>query len=562
MDNNKQESTQPVYKEKIDWVTFSATFALLIAAVIPLAMNPERGGEILNSLNTAVTGTFGVFFLWLGLGIFIFLIYIALSRFGRIKLGKKDENPQFNTISWAAMLFCAGIGSSILYWGTIEWVYYYQAPPFGLEVGSSEAIEWAATYGIFHWGPIAWAMYVLPALPIAYFYYVRQKPVLKVSEACRPILGKLTDGPLGKSLDIFFMFGLLGSAATTLGLGVPMISAGINNLTGIPDGYPLQIGILLTVTIIFGFSAFSGLQKGIKVLSDWNLWIAAILLLFVLFVGPTLFLLKMGTNSIGLLLDNFFRMSMWTDPIENSGFPEAWTIFYWAWWLVFAPFIGLFIAKISKGRTVRQIILGSVGYGTLGCALFFIVFGNYGLYLQVEGILDVVGIVNDQGDATAIIAIIDSLPLGAIAVALFVVLATIFLATTFDSASYILAAITQDKVDDDPIRWNRLFWAFSISILPMILMFIGGLKPLQAMTTLGAVPIFPIIILMAFSFIKAIKRDELVPENWEQYTTEDSMSYKKREEKRKKLEEKERKKEEEKERRKEGKRVKKDEKKK
>lgn len=508
----------------IDWPTFIGAFLLLMAVTLPLVFFPESGRVIVGLANEYMTTNFGILYLAMGLGAFFFLIFVAFSKNGHIKLGEEGEEPEFNTFSWAAMLFAAGIGSSILYWSVIEWVYYYQGPPFGLELESPEAIPWATAYGMFHWGPIAWAIYTLPALPIAYFYYVRKKSVLKVSEAVRPVLGKWVDGPLGKIIDILFIFGLLGGAGTTLALGTPMIAEGVNYLTGIPVNLLTQALIMLLCTIIFAISSASGLKKGIKVLSDLNIWLALFLLAVVLFFGPTRFIVETTFNGVGLILDNFFRMATWAEPFGNlggfteSGFPEAWTVFYWAWWLVYAPFVGLFIARISRGRTIRSMIFGTMIYGTLGCVLFFGIFGNYGLHLQLTGQFDVISFMETNGPAATIIAVVSQLPFSYLMVLVFTVLSIIFLATTFDSSSYILASVVQKSVDGEPLLWNRLFWAFTLCILPLSLLFLGGLDTLQTASIVGGFPLIFIMFLLGWSFMRASNRDIEASDEYESPT--------------------------------------------
>ncbi len=497
----------------LDIPTFMGAILLLLFATIPLIFFPIQGEQMVLSANLFITNNFGGLYLGLGLGVLAFILFIAFSKYGTIKLGATHEKAEFSTFSWAAMLFSAGIGSSILYWGTIEWAYYYQSPPFGLEPKSREAIQYAATYGIFHWGPIAWAVYCLPAIPISYFYYVKKKPILKISESCRPLIGNRADGFTGKIIDILFMFGLLGGAGTTLALGTPMIAEGLHAVTGIPNNLTTQTIVLLVCTFIFGISAYSGLQKGIKVLSDVNIWLALGLLLFIFILGPTVFLAETTISSIGFMIDHFFRMATWLEPFndlgpfEQTGFPQDWTVFYWAWWLVYSPFIGLFIARISRGRTLRQMILGTVIYGSLGCILFFGIMGNYGLYLELTGQYLVTDVLNHKGAPAAIIGVMSQLPLAKLVITIFTVLAIIFLSTTFDSGSYVLAAVTQKNIKDEPMRWNRLFWAFALSALPLTLMYVGGLSILQTASIVGGFPLIFITMMLAWSFMIQIRQD-------------------------------------------------------
>jgi len=508
-------------KDLIDWPTFIGALFLLLAVSVPLAVFPEAGKEIVNMANDFMTGNFGAMYLIFGLAAFAFLIFVAFSKNGHIKLGDKDAEKEFGTISWTAMLFAAGIGSSILYWGMIEWAYYYQGPPFGIEGESQEAVDWSASYGIFHWGPIAWAIYTLPALPIAYFYYVRKKPVLKISEAVRPVLGRLIDTPLGIVVDVLFMFGLMGGAGTTLALGTPMIAEGVNDITGLPVTLLMQAVIMLICTTIFAVSAYSGLRRGIRVLSDINLWLAIFVLAFMFLFGPTLFISETTFTSVGLILDNFFKMATWLEPFANVGgfteteFPESWTVFYWAWWLVYAPFVGLFVARISRGRTIQEMIFGTMLYGTLGSVLFFGIMGNFGLHLQLTGRFDVIGFMNENGAPATIIAILNQLPMAGIMVTVFTILAIIFLATTFDSSSYILAAVVQKEVKAEPLRWNRLFWAFTLCLMPMVLMFIDDLETLQTASIVSGFPVLFIMGLLAWSFMKASNEDIRASKDYE-----------------------------------------------
>ena len=500
--------------ELIDKPTFFGALALLLIVTVPLVIFPEQGAAWVGVARVFLTENLGFLYLSLGVGAFIFMVYIASSDIGRISLGDPDEEPEFSTTSWASMLFCAGIGASILYWGTIEWAYYYQAPPFHVEPQSPEAARWAAAYGIFHWGPLAWSIYLIPALPIAYFYYVRHRNVLKVSEALLPVLGeKKAHGPLGKLIDVLFVFGMLGGGATTLGLAAPLINEGVHELFGAPRNLVTQIVVLLVCTSVFGASAYAGLKKGIQTLSNINLWLALLLLAFVFVVGPTVFMANTGLDSIGRVLSNLVHMATWTEPFsgfenfKDTHFPQDWTIFYWAWWLAFAPSVGLFIARISRGRTIRSMIVGSLFFGTLGCFLFFMVLGNLGIYLQLSGQIDVINILNTQSPTAAIFAILGELPLRYFVIGVYTALAVIFTATTFDSISYILASVVQKKLGDEPMRWNRLFWAFALSFMPVTLLLVGGLETLQTASIVGGAPLLIIALLLAMSIVKVARFD-------------------------------------------------------
>ena len=508
--------------ELIDKPTFFGALGMLISVVVPLLLFPVQGAEWIAVAKTFMTDKLGFLYLALGVGAFFFMIYIVFSDIGQIKLGDPDEQPEFTTASWAAMLFCGGIGASILYWGTIEWAYYYQAPPFQLEPGSEEAVRWAATYGLFHWGPIAWSIYLVPALPIAYFFYVRKQPVLKVSAALMPVIGEARSyGWLGKVIDVLFIFGLLGGGATTLGLAAPLITEGANYLFGVPKDTVTQIIVLMLCTAIFAYSAYAGMEKGIKFLSNINFWGALGLLAFILVTGPTIFMLETGLDSLGRMLSNFFVMATWAEPFggygsfENTHFPQDWTIFYWAWWLVFAPSMGLFVARISRGRTIKQMVTGSIFFGSMGCFLFFMILGNYGLSLQLSGALDVVGILNTEGPTKAIFSILEQLPFSTLVIAAFTLLCLIFTATTFDSISYILASVVQNNVTEDPMRWNRLFWAFALSFMPSVLLFMGGLSTLQTAAIVGGLPLLVIAVMLMMSAVKAATLDLTHQEGYE-----------------------------------------------
>lgn len=493
---------------------FFGSLGLLFAVTLPLVLFPEMGRIWVNIAQAFVTDNFGVLYLTMGMTSLGFMLYIIFSDIGQIKLGDVDTEPEFSLLSWGAMLFAAGIGGAVVFWGMVEWIYYLQSPPFHLEPYSEEATAWAATYGMFHWGPIAWAIYLVPALPMAYFLHVRKHKVLRVSEAIRPVLGeRLARSWLGNIIDVLFIFGMLGGGATSLGILVPLINEGLGGLFGFTPNVASQIGVLVGTTALFAVSAWRGLKGGIEVLSDINMVLGAALLLFVLVVGPTVFILETGLNSIGLMLSNLVRMGTWLEPFgafegfQQSGFPQSWTVFYWAWWLVFAPTVGLFIARISKGRRIKTMVAGSMFFGSLGCALFFIILGNYGLYLQLSGALDVVQVMETQSANAAFFAVLSQLPLSWLVTLVAVILLSVFTATTFDSIAYILSSASEKNLEGEPARWHRLFWAFTLSFMPMALLFLGGLQTLQTASIVSGVPLLLISALLMVSMVRAAKYD-------------------------------------------------------
>ena len=496
-------------QHKIDWPSFSASIAVILLVCIPLAMFPETGGALLAQMYGMVSSHFGYLYLLSGISVLIFLLWLALGPYGGVRLASADEEPEFGTLSWTAMLFCAGVGAGLMYWAPIEWGYYYGAPPFGVEARSAEAAEWASTYGIFHWGPTAWAIYCLPTVAIAYPYYAKNIPFLRLSTSCHYFFGSEEETRSERLIDWLFMIGLLGGAGTSLGFSTPMIAACVARVTGLEADFTMELAIVIVSVIIFGTSVWLGLKKGIKRLSDLNMWLAFTLLAFVLIAGPTVFILKTSVNSIGLMVQNFVRMNTWTDAFTDSGFVESWTVFYWAWWIAYAPFVGLFVTRISRGRTLRQVIFGMIGYGTLGAGLFYIVFGNFGLSLELSGAVDVTRIMTEQNGSKAIVAILDQLPAAWLVIVIYALIALVFSATTYDSASYILASVATRRLPagEDPDRWHRVFWALALAILPLTLMFIGGLKVVQSATLIVSLPLIAVGGLMSVSLVKQLKKD-------------------------------------------------------
>ena len=493
----------------IDPAIFWPAIIAILAASIPLAMYPEAGKAAVNALLSSFTGTFGWLYLLTGIGSFFFMCWLAYGPLGRIKMGAPDDQPEFKTIPWIAMLFCAGIGISICNWAFVEPLYFLSGPPLGIEAGTTAATEWAAMYPMFHWGLVPWALYLMPALPMAYVLYVRKVNVLRLSEACRGILGNAVDGPVGKLIDVIVIFSIVGGVGTSLGLSVPLVSELFQEMFGLEDSFGLQMGILAAWTAMIAWSVYNGLNKGIQTLSNINAVLGFLLLFFVLVAGPSVFLLNLWSNSFGLFLDNFFRINFWTDPVAKGGFPESWTVFYWAWWIAYAPMMGLFVARISRGRTIKDIVVNGVVWGSIGCWAFFAIWGGYAIDLQLSGTVDLQAILSSSGIPATVVAILKTLPASSLIIPLFTLLCFVFLATTVDSSAYMLASICTKEITgyQEPARWNRILWTLLLALVGVGLLSVGGLKAVQTSTILVALPMIPVLVIMSASLLRWAYQD-------------------------------------------------------
>jgi len=500
-----------VTSPRVDRVNFSLTVLVLLGLAIPLLFAPAWSAEALQTAYDWITRSFGWFYVLTGALAVIIVLYIGMSRHGQVRLG--DSPPEFSTFSWGAMLFAAGIGAGLMYWSGIEWAYYVNGPPFGAEPGSAEAYQWAASYGIHHWGVIAWSLYCLPTLAIAYPFYVRKLPRLKYSISGHYwFKGEETSLP-SRLMDVFFMVALIGGAGSSLGFSTPLISALLSRLTGFPLGFTLELVVVGICVVLFATSVGLGLGKGIRRLSNINIVIAIVLLLLIVVLGDTLFLLKMAVNTIGHLMQNIVAMTFWTDPMSDSGFVEDWTIFYWAWWISYGPFVGLFVTRISQGRSLREMVVGMLVMGSLGCWAFYLVLGHHGLGLQLSGAMDLLALMSERDGSAAIVAGLDTLPYAEFILASFCVVTLIFCATTYDSASYTLAASATQSLHpmEDPPRWHRLFWAGALAILPIALIYAGGIREAQTAVLVVSLPLVATLWLAAIGLLRSLNEDHPVP---------------------------------------------------
>ena len=469
---------------------------------------PKASEQNIVAMYHWIAENLGIVYQWAVIGIIVLLGWIGLGRHGSRVLGQPDEKPEFSTFSWGSMLFCGGVGAGLIYWATIEWGFYLVKPPFGVAPGTDAARDWANAYGLFHWGPLAWLIYALPTVCIGFQHYVRGAPDLRFSTAVYGLFGHGTGArTAARIIDGLFMVSVLAGAGTAIALSVPMIAAAMADALGIKRTLALDIGVVGASVTLLAMASWAGVSKGVKKLTDFNVYLAFGFLMFVLFAGPTLFILRSGTDSLGFMLQNMVRMVTYTDPVHRTGFVEDWTIFYWAWWFSYGPFMGVFVTRISRGRTLRELIFSMSAYGSLGCALFFIILGNFAAHLDLTGALPVATLLQTGDPADIISSVIGFLPMGNGARVVFSLITIIFIAAAYNAKSYGLAASTTVglKVGQDPARWNRVFWSLFIGLLPIALLYLeGGIVVAKAAVLVASLPLLLIIGLMSVHLVRCL----------------------------------------------------------
>ncbi|MFO7596543.1 MAG: BCCT family transporter [Desulfocurvibacter africanus] len=491
-------------------IIIPVTLALL-AIIIPSIAFTEQFEKVLSAVYKVFADSTGTFYLWATFAMICMSVYFTFSKHSRIKFGESGEKPEFNNFSWIAMMFCSGVAGAVMFWSVVEPLWNLVTPPQYAPPMSTEAYEWSLTYVLFHWGPVTWPWYVITALPICHMYYTRRKPVLRISSAAEPLLGDKVNGAVGLFLEVFFIIGLLFSNAAVMGISLPIVNHALAATFGLTPSFGMQMGVLAVSSAIFTFSVCSGLKRGIKVLSDINVVIALAMIAFALVTGPTTYIVNTFTNSVGKMANEMMRMLFWTDPYTGGSFPKDWTIFYALWMASYGPFMGLFIARISKGRTVREIIVMGVLGGMAGSFLIHGVFGSYTLYVQSQGIVDAVGILKSSGGPTAMVAVLKSLPMGAVILIGYCIFSTIFLATSVDSCAYIISCSATRKMAPGFEPWwqHRLFWAVLQTGLALGVICLGGLGPIKVFANFaGALMLFPIAFAV-LSWFKVLRGDRL-----------------------------------------------------
>jgi len=434
----------------------------------------------------------------------IFSIYLLFSKYGNIRLGRETDKPDFNTASWLAMLFGAGMGIGIVYWSVAEPVTHYTTPPYG-KAYTVDAANTAMKYTFFHWGLDPWAIYTVIGLALAFFQYNKRLPAA-ISSAFHPVLGDRIYGPIGKTIDILSIFATVFGIATSLGLGAMQVTAGMHDIFGVPNELFVQLIVIAIATVLFIVSINTGLEKGIQYLSNAAMILSFAIMLLILIVGPTMTIIKVFFNTTGLYVSDFIHMSLRLKPFGEGEWIATWTLFYWAWWIAWAPFVGMFIARVSKGRTVREFVIGVLVVPTLGTCLWMSIFGGSALEIvQNTGNHDLAKYIT-KNVSLAIFTFFDYLPLSSFLSILGFAVVAIYYITVADTATFVLGMLSEGGTLN-PSNKIKMTWGIIQSALAAVLLLAGGLNVLQTASIAAALPFAMIMIVMCFSLLKGLKSE-------------------------------------------------------
>ncbi|MFW5676418.1 MAG: BCCT family transporter [Acetivibrio ethanolgignens] len=495
-------------RSRIDWLITLAPFIIIMALAGVLFIFPNESNAIIGQVRFFFGDTLGLYYLVIGVGVLLISIFLSFSKYGDVVLGEPNEKPKYSFFAWGSMMFTCGLAADILFYSFAEWVMYATNPHIE-ELGS--VAEWAGVFPLFHWSFIPWAFYLVLAVVFGFMLHVRKRNRQRYSEACRPVIGKHADGVLGRVIDLFALFALLAGTATTFSVATPLMAAIIVNLFGITiSRTAVTIIILLVTCAVYTYAVLHGF-KGISFLAKLCIYLFFGLLLVILLIGGQgRFIIENGFQSLGKMFQNFIELSTFTDPGRTSTFPQDWTIYYWAYWMVWCIAAPFFIGNISRGRTIKQTILGGYVFGVGSTIVSFIILGNYSLGLQVSGAADFIAEYATNGDLYGLILnIINTMPASKFIMIVTMLCMIAFYATSFDSIAYTAACYSYKKLGENehPHKLIELLWCFLLIVLPIALVFSeSSMNNIQSVSIISAFPIGIIMIIMIWGFLKDIKK--------------------------------------------------------
>ena len=486
---------------------FFISAGLIIAVCLYGALFSEHASLVFSDLQSWLLTNLGWLYMGSVAGFFMLVIYLAFSRFAHLRLGADDSEPEYSYGSWFAMLFSAGMGIGLMFFGVSEPMTHFLEPPVG-EGGTIDAARNAMQVTFFHWGLHAWAIYIIIGLALAYFSFRHDLP-LTLRSALYPVIGDKIYGKWGNAVDIFAILGTMFGVATSLGIGVMQVNAGLNYLFGLPVSIMVQVALIAAITCAATVSVVAGLDAGIRRLSELNLVLALLLMVFVLIAGPTVMLLSSLIQNIGMYLSGLVDMTFRIYAYEPNEWIGNWTLFYWAWWISWSPFVGMFIARISRGRTIREFILGVLLVPSGFTFLWLTIFGNSGLWLEMHEAGAGLATAVQTNMPTAIFVLLDQLPLTGITSALATMLIVTFFVTSSDSGSLVIDIISSGGAENPPV-WQRIFWAVSEGAVAATLLVAGGLAALQTAAISSALPLIIVMFLVCYGLMKALHAEPSV----------------------------------------------------
>jgi glycine betaine transporter len=490
--------------KEVYYISIVLSFAIVIWAIAA----KNNFAAVANNLLNFLTNNFGWAYLLSMLVFVIFAVALAFSKYGRIKLGPNDSKPDYSTASWFAMLFGAGMGIGLVFWGVAEPISHFIAPP-GMKPGTVEAANFAMKSSFMHWGFHPWANYSIIGLALAYFQFRKNKPGL-ISSIFEPLIGeKGVNGPIGKLIDIFAVFATVAGVATSLGLGTLQINSGLKYLFNIPETQLVQIIIITIITIVFIWSAVSGIEKGIKLISDVNLYLAIGLLVLSILIGPTIKIINSFTSGIGAYMGTIIQDSLHIEAFGDNSWINGWRIFYWAWWIAWAPFVGTFIARISRGRTIREFVLGVIIAPSVASFIWFATYGTMGINLGINGTMGVEALkAVAASPETGFFVVMGHYKLGVILSIIAVLLLCTFFITSANSATFVLGMLTSNG-DLNPTNTKKVIWGLVQALLATALLVAGGLTSLQTASVAAAFPFIFVMLFACLALWKALKSEEI-----------------------------------------------------
>lgn len=493
---------------KIDWLITLAPFIIIMALAGVLFIFPNESNDIIGQVRFFFGDTLGIYYLIIGIGVLLVSVFLSCSKYGDVVFGEPNEKPKYSFFAWGSMMFTCGLAADILFYSFAEWVMYATNPHIE-ELGS--VAEWAGVFPLFHWSFIPWAFYLVLAVVFGFMLHVRKRNRQRYSEACRPVIGKHADGVLGRVIDLFALFALLAGTATTFSVATPLMAAIIVNLFEITiSRTAVTIIILLITCAVYTYALLHGF-KGISFLAKLCIYLFFGLLLVVLLIGGQgRFIIENGFQSLGKMFQNFIELSTFTDPGRTSNFPQDWTIYYWAYWMVWCIAAPFFIGNISRGRTIKQTILGGYVFGVGSTIVSFIVLGNYSLGLQTSGAADFIAEYAANGDLYGLILnIINTMPASKFILVVTMLCMIAFYATSFDSIAYTAACYSYKRLGENehPHKMIELLWCILLIVLPIALVFSeSSMNNIQSVSIISAFPIGIIMIIMIWGFFKDIKK--------------------------------------------------------